>query len=239
MISAYTCYQHTNTAFAMLSSFDGRGPRVVVSATAFHARVWGSFDGLSGLKETTMFLPHPLEKLGIVGSLRDRKVVCSASDLQRLNFESCIWRAVSSHSPHHPQEVLLAQSSLYVHKQWPKARFISFVAYKTQLLLCSPYLTLTHVVASISDCNIQPVRRWRMVLNGSIQSFNSQPIFMKFCRPCFGIDPDNFVKKYRIVQKLDHLTCSKCLFMTLVYNMYKPINFIQVYSQNSVTYQMV
>ena len=28
-----------------------------------------------------------------------------------------------------------------------------------------------------------------------------------------------------IVQKLDPLTCSKCLFMTLHYNMYKPINF--------------
>ena len=38
-------------------------------------------------------------------------------------------------------------------------------------------------------------------------------------------DPENFVKKYWVVQKLDHLTCSKCLFMTLLYNMYKPINF--------------
>ena len=32
------------------------------------------------------------------------------------NFESCVWRTVSSHSSHHPQEVLLAQFSLYVHK---------------------------------------------------------------------------------------------------------------------------
>ena len=31
---------------------------------------------------TKMFLPHPLVKLGIVGSLRDREVACSASDLQ-------------------------------------------------------------------------------------------------------------------------------------------------------------
>ena len=28
----------------------------------------------------------------------------------------CDWRTVSSHSSHHPQEVLLAQFSLYVHK---------------------------------------------------------------------------------------------------------------------------
>ena len=32
------------------------------------------------------------------------------------NFEFCVWRTVSSQSSHHPQEVLLAQFSLYVHK---------------------------------------------------------------------------------------------------------------------------
>ena len=89
---------------------------VVVSTAAFHARVRGSFPGLSGLKETKMFLPHPLVKISIVGSLRDREVACSASDRQGLNFESCVWRAVSSHSSYHPQEALLAQISLYVHK---------------------------------------------------------------------------------------------------------------------------
>ena len=41
---------------------------------------------------------------------------CSASDRQGSNFESCVWRTLSSHSSHHPQEVLLAQVSLYVHK---------------------------------------------------------------------------------------------------------------------------
>ena len=51
-----------------------------------------------------------------MGSLRDREVACSASDRQGSNFESCVWRTVSSHSSHHPQEVLLAQFSLYVHK---------------------------------------------------------------------------------------------------------------------------
>ena len=63
-----------------------------------------------------MFLPHPRVKVSIVGSLRDRDVACSASDRQGLNFESCVWRTVSSQSSHHPQEVLLAQFSLYVHK---------------------------------------------------------------------------------------------------------------------------
>ena len=47
-------------------------PRVVVSTAAFQASVRGSVPGLGGLKETKMFLPHPLLKLSIVGSLRDR-----------------------------------------------------------------------------------------------------------------------------------------------------------------------
>ena len=95
---------------------EGGGPRVVVSTAAFHAKVRGSFPGLGGLKETKMFLPHPHVKVSIVGSLRDREVACSASDRQGSNFVSCVWRTVSSQSSHHPQEVLLAQFSLYVHK---------------------------------------------------------------------------------------------------------------------------
>ena len=63
-----------------------------------------------------MFLPHPRVKVSIVGSLRDREVACSASDRQGSNFESYVWRTVSSQSSHHSQEVLLAQFSLYVHK---------------------------------------------------------------------------------------------------------------------------
>ena len=94
----------------------GGGPRVVVSTAAFHASVRGSVPGLGGLKGTKMFLPHPRVKVNIVGSLRDREVACSASDRQGSNFESCVWRTVSSQSSHHPQEVLLAQFSLYVHK---------------------------------------------------------------------------------------------------------------------------
>ena len=88
----------------------------MVSTAAFHARVRGSVPGLGGLKETKMFLPHPRVKVSIVGSLRDREVACSTSDRQGSNFESCVWRTVSSQSSHHLQEVLLAQFSLYVRK---------------------------------------------------------------------------------------------------------------------------
>ena len=58
----------------VLLDFKGGGPRVVVTTAAFRARVRGSFLGLGGLKETKMFLPHPLVKLSNVGSLRDREV---------------------------------------------------------------------------------------------------------------------------------------------------------------------
>ena len=110
-----TLAQHC-AVFICLVYTQGGGPRVVVSTAAFHARVRGSVPGLGGLKETKMFLPHPRVKVSIVGSLRDREVACSASDRQGSNFESCVWRTVSSQSSHHPQEVLLAQFSLYVHK---------------------------------------------------------------------------------------------------------------------------
>ena len=107
----------------------GGGPRVVVSTAAFHARVRGSVPGLGGLKEIKLFLLPPRVKVSIVGSLRDREVACSASDRQGSNFESCVWRTVSSQSSHHPQEVLLAQFSLYVHKGGLKPDSFHFITY--------------------------------------------------------------------------------------------------------------
>ena len=51
--------------------------------------------------------------MGVLGNLLNREITNSASDRQGSNFESCVWRAVSSHSSHHPQDVPLAQFSLY------------------------------------------------------------------------------------------------------------------------------
>ena len=120
---------HNNTivvyVICIFTNFSrGGGPRVVVSTAAFHTRVRGSVPGLGGLKEKKMFLPHPRVKVSIVGSLRDREVVCSAWDRHGSNFESCVWRTVSSH---HPQEVLLAQFSLYVHKGGLKPDSFHFI----------------------------------------------------------------------------------------------------------------
>ena len=116
-----------------LHPVQGGGPVVVVSTGAFHARVRGSVPGLGGLKETKLFLPHPRVKVSIVGSLRDREVACSPSDRQGSNFESCAWRTVSSQSSHHPQEVLLAQFSLYVHKSGLKPDSFHFIQYKSRI----------------------------------------------------------------------------------------------------------
>ena len=63
---------------------------------------------------------HPRVKVSIVGSLRDREVAC-------VNFESCVWRIVSFQSSHYPQEVLLAQFSLYVHKGGLKPDSFHFI----------------------------------------------------------------------------------------------------------------
>ena len=122
----------------------GGGPRVVVSTAAFHARVRGSVPGLGGLKETKMFLPHPRVKVSIVGSLRDREVACSASDRQGSNLESCVCRTVSSQSSHHPQEVLLAQFSLYVHKGGLKPDSFHLFSFEIYYILPLPSPKRSH-----------------------------------------------------------------------------------------------
>ena len=122
------CVRHRWEGETGSSQHKGGGLRVVVSTAALHASVRGSVPGLGGLKEAKMFLPHPRVKVSIVGSLRDREVTCSASDRQGSNFESCVWRTVSSQSSHHPQEVLLAQFSLYVHKGGLKPDSFHFIS---------------------------------------------------------------------------------------------------------------
>ena len=93
-----------------------------------------------------MFFPHPLV-ISIVGSLRDREVACSASDLQGLNFESCVWRAVSSHSSHHLQEVPRAQFSLYVLKSGLKPDSFHFY-------LIAPAVTVGETEGAMDSASI-------------------------------------------------------------------------------------
>ena len=103
-----------------------------------------------------MFLPHPRVKVSIVGSLRDREVACSASDRQGSNFESCVWRTVSSHSSHHAQEVLLAHFSLYVHKGGLKPDSFNFIFIQidiTQSLVASCVSAVTQLMVYILFIN--------------------------------------------------------------------------------------
>ena len=92
----------------------GRGHGAVVKAACLDSRrsrvrtpLWPS-----SLKETKCFFPAHPKSFNSVGSLRDWEVACSTSDSQG---ETCVWRAMSPHSSHYPQEVLLTQFSLYVH----------------------------------------------------------------------------------------------------------------------------
>ena len=58
------------------------------------------------------------------------KTACLESRRSRARtstFESCVWRAISSH---HPQEVLLAQLSLYVYKGGLKPHTFHFSAFQ-------------------------------------------------------------------------------------------------------------
>ena len=166
LLGAYTSDDEENKSVSSMSSKSSIDPKVVVSTAAFHARVRGSVPGPGGLKETQMFLPHPRVKLTIVGSLCDREVACSASDRQGSNFELCVWRTVSSHSSHHPQEVLLAQFSLYVHKGGLKADSFHFI-FTLILKMMFPenqlqlYLLMKIMVPVLKGVRLSLVLKWK------------------------------------------------------------------------------
>ena len=89
-------------------------------------------------------------------SLRDREVAWSASDRQGLIFEPCGWKAVSSHSSHNPQEVLLAQFSLYVHsaQKWLKTRFIALFSSSSLVLPRSAHYWQQYYMKTKSILNV-------------------------------------------------------------------------------------
>ena len=79
----------------------GVGPSgAVVKAAWLESRRWRVQTPFwhSSFKKTKCFFPAHSWRFNIVGSLCDREVMCSASDHQCSNFESCVWRAVASHS---------------------------------------------------------------------------------------------------------------------------------------------
>ena len=124
-------------------------------------------------KETKCFFPAHSYWFNIAGNLGDREVACSASDRRDSNFESCAWRAVSCHSSHHPQEVLLAQFSLYIHKRDLKphsCHFILKLPDNVILRLCtvvqsSYYLMGLIVVSESAECLNDKWHNWLLFIN--------------------------------------------------------------------------
>ena len=88
-------WPHIETLQCMVNAACSESRRLRVRTPLWHF----SFE------DTKCFFPAHSNRFNIVGSLRHGS-----------NFESFVWRAVSSHSSHHPEEALLAQFSLYAHK---------------------------------------------------------------------------------------------------------------------------
>ena len=61
-----------------------------------------------------MFLPYSLAKIQYCWEPPWPRGSELGSDRQGSNFVSCVWRAVSSHLSHHPQDVLLAKFILFI-----------------------------------------------------------------------------------------------------------------------------
>ena len=72
------------------------------------------------LSPACMYKPHLFTAggHGAVFKAACREAASSASDRQGSKYESCVWRAVSSHSSRHPQPRCV--------QRWPKTPFISF-----------------------------------------------------------------------------------------------------------------
>ena len=89
------------------------------------------------------------------GNFLDREVASLDSDRQGSNFESCIWRAVSSPSSPHPQEVLLDQFGLYVNKGSLKPHsFHLFAQICLLLITCLLFETLEAILYIVVCCNV-------------------------------------------------------------------------------------
>ena len=174
----HVCWTRLFAEWLQSTNVRGRGPRIVVIAPLPSTLELGvCFPGLGGLKETKMFLPHPLIKFSIMGSHRDREVACSVSDLQGLHFESCVCRTVSSH---HPREALLAKFSLFVHKSGLKPDSFHLVAER----LFAEWL---HSTKARGDSGSPPGRRVRRQPPAGSWSWPwTRPRYLLFpsCCPC-------------------------------------------------------
>ena len=155
--------------------------------------IWLKLLGWLGCLKQKMLLPHPRVKVSIVGSLRDREVASSASDRQGSNFESCVWRTVSSHSSHHPQEVLLAQFSLYVHKGGLKPDSFHFIYlavelyYNVNLIQTLWHRQVQQVVSLENMLNVVQGHTSLLVVDHKVHNKSFQQVYNKIIYPLIYI----------------------------------------------------
>ena len=72
--------------------------------------------------------------------------------------EFCVWRTVSSQSSHHPQEVLLAQFSLYVQKGGIKPDSFHFL--HKQFTSTNRFSVPLYQIYYTNTTNAKPVDKW-------------------------------------------------------------------------------
>ena len=159
-----------------------------------------------------MFLPHPRVKLSIVGSLCDREVACSASDRQGSSFESCVWRTVSSHSSHHPQEVLLAQFNLYVHKGGIKPDSFHFLLqHGSQFAYCHLERLVLQIFCSTfavvgQDNSIMQISGFFFPVTGIRRCNDGQLEYNSICQLKLGVLPtldcEHWVSRFKFSDRL-------------------------------------
>ena len=111
MSSEYILWRITLFSVMFLTIYMGGGPRVAVNTAAFHAET--GFVPWSRRFERNKKYFFPIHKY-CGEPTWPRGTVHGPQTPQGSNFESCVWRAVSSHSSYHPHEVLLTQFNLYV-----------------------------------------------------------------------------------------------------------------------------
>ena len=86
------------------------------------------------LKKKNVYSPHTRKDSILWGAS-----VIEGSVLGLRPFESCILRAVSSHSSHYPKEVLVTQFNLYVHKDGIKPHLLHFTVMTDGLEMCHKF----------------------------------------------------------------------------------------------------
>ena len=106
----------------------GGGPSAVVKESCLLWKIASSNPPLAfKFQRNKMFLPRSLVMIQYRGEPPWPRG--SVLGLRPPGLEFFVWRTVSSHSSHHPQVVLLAQFSLYVHKGGLKPHSFHFIYY--------------------------------------------------------------------------------------------------------------